>query len=402
MSPGLDDPAGDVGRPPPSSGPEAARIVLVDEDVALLREASAALRGRFGAGRVREATDAYEAIRWVERERPAVLVADVRGPMAPGLELIARARELWGAVPTVAMTAFPPPAVRSGASSGTFAFLPKPFALGALYEVVGELEARPPPSLGGPDAGATLADLLQLYAAAGADGALAVRAGGLRGEVWFEGGRIVHARTAAKAGVDAFCDVVRWPHGSFAFRPRRAEVRTIELSTPELLLGAYRGWSESLRPSEDVWGDEAQAGDLRGAATVQSESRERVRENDTMNNINETLARLQSIDGFIGACLVDSDSGMTLGIIGGGAALNLEVAGAGNTEVVRSKRKAMKALNLKDEIEDILITLGRQYHLMRPLRARPGVFFYLALDRTRANLAMARFTLADAEKDLSL
>ncbi|HEU4538917.1 MAG TPA: hypothetical protein VFS00_32580, partial [Polyangiaceae bacterium] len=95
-------------------------------------------------------------------------------------------------------------------------------------------------------------------------------------------------------------------------------------------------------------------------------------------------------------------SGMTLGIIGGGGQLNLEVAGAGNTDVVRAKRKAMRSLNLKDEIEDILITLGKQYHLIRPLRSRPGVFFYLALDRSRANLAMARFGLADAEKDLSL
>jgi hypothetical protein len=121
-----------------------------------------------------------------------------------------------------------------------------------------------------------------------------------------------------------------------------------------------------------------------------------------MSNINESLMRLQSLDGFVGACLVDSDSGMTLGLLGGGGLINLEVAGAGNTEVVRAKRKAMKALNLNDTIEDILITLGKQYHLMRPLRSRPGVFFYLALDRTRANLAMARFSLADAEKELSI
>jgi hypothetical protein len=121
-----------------------------------------------------------------------------------------------------------------------------------------------------------------------------------------------------------------------------------------------------------------------------------------MSNINESLIKIQGMDGFIGAALVDSESGMVLGMLGGGGTLNLEVAAAGNTEVVRAKRKTMKNLNLRDDIEDILITLGKQYHLLRPLRTRPGVFFYVALDRTRANLAMARMGLADAEKDLTL
>ncbi len=120
-----------------------------------------------------------------------------------------------------------------------------------------------------------------------------------------------------------------------------------------------------------------------------------------MNNISQSLEKLQKIDGFIGTALVDSDSGMTLGVLGGGA-LNMEVAAAGNTEVVRSKRKTMGNLDLRDEIEDILITLGKQYHLVRPMRARPGVFFYLALERSRANLAMARMTLSDIEKSLTI
>jgi hypothetical protein len=60
----------------------------------------------------------------------------------------------------------------------------------------------------------------------------------------------------------------------------------------------------------------------------------------------------------------------------------------------------MKALNLHDQIEDILITLGRQYHLLRPLATNDALFIYLALDRSRANLALARHMLSAAEKDL--
>jgi len=121
-----------------------------------------------------------------------------------------------------------------------------------------------------------------------------------------------------------------------------------------------------------------------------------------MSSINDSLTGIQTIDGFLGAALVDSESGMTLGMIGGNSALNLEVAAAGNTEVVRAKRRTMKNLKLTEEIEDILISLTRQYHIIRPLRARPGVFFYVALERAKANLAMARLTLADIERDLKL
>ncbi|MFO0600700.1 MAG: hypothetical protein U0228_35655 [Myxococcaceae bacterium] len=116
----------------------------------------------------------------------------------------------------------------------------------------------------------------------------------------------------------------------------------------------------------------------------------------------EALPRLMEIDGCVGACIVDSNSGMMLAAQGGGGNINLEVAAAGNTEVVRAKRKTMKALNLHDQIEDILITLGKQYHLIRPLASNDSLFIYLALDKTKSNLAMARHSLAAIEKELTV
>lgn len=117
-----------------------------------------------------------------------------------------------------------------------------------------------------------------------------------------------------------------------------------------------------------------------------------------MANAKESLPKLLEIDGCLGACIVDSNSGMTLGSIGGG--VDLEVAAAGNTEVVRAKRKTMKALNLHDSIEDMLITLGKAYHMIRPLHSNDALFIYLVLDKTKANLAMARHQLRQVEKDL--
>ena len=118
------------------------------------------------------------------------------------------------------------------------------------------------------------------------------------------------------------------------------------------------------------------------------------------NNIKECLLALKGLDGFIGACLADSETGLVLGQIGN--SLNMEVAAAANSEVVRAKRKTLRILRLEDEIEDIFITLGTQYHLIRPLKSEPKFFFYLVLDRFQGTLALSRFALADVERKLSL
>lgn len=111
------------------------------------------------------------------------------------------------------------------------------------------------------------------------------------------------------------------------------------------------------------------------------------------------LSPLTQIDGFIAAALVDLDSGMALAKIGGGM-LDLDVAAAGNADVVKAKYRVAATLKLNDSIEDILISLGKQYHLIRLLESNNKVFIYLALDRAKANLAMARHELRSFEKSL--
>ena len=124
---------------------------------------------------------------------------------------------------------------------------------------------------------------------------------------------------------------------------------------------------------------------------------ERIR---TMANINDTLAELLTLDGAMCAAVVDANSGMLLGKAGTG--LNLEIAAAGNTEVVRAKIKTMKALGLNGHIEDILITLDTQYHIITMVQSKECLFMYTVLDKTKSNLAMARYKANEAQGKLAI
>jgi predicted regulator of Ras-like GTPase activity (Roadblock/LC7/MglB family) len=117
-------------------------------------------------------------------------------------------------------------------------------------------------------------------------------------------------------------------------------------------------------------------------------------------NIKMSLDEIMKIDGAQCAAVVDSSSGMMLGNIGTG--VDMDVAAAGNTEVVRAKLKTMKALGIKDKIEDILITLDTAYHIIRPMAAHDGIFLYTVLDKSRSNLALARRKISDVEKVMAL
>ncbi|MER7283361.1 hypothetical protein ABT369_53940 [Dactylosporangium sp. NPDC000244] len=123
-----------------------------------------------------------------------------------------------------------------------------------------------------------------------------------------------------------------------------------------------------------------------------------------MPDLDVALKAAMQIEGAIGAAVVDCTSGMALGTAGGGRDLDLTVAAAGNSDVVRTTLRAQEMLGEQSIIEDILITLGEQYHLIRPLARRAGrdLFVYLALNRRRANLAMARHQLRDIEQTLEL
>ena len=316
----------------------------------------------------------------------------------------------------------------------------KPFEFERLRELVEEALAPQVVGFSGAISVQTLPDIVQLYVLSSATGVLSVRHRTGEGRLYFANGSLLHATAGGIRGDEAFYEIMMWSGGEFSMRAgvasperslhsnwqellresvRRLDERRRDAGSPSQGRMSSAGWTQAppvlderaadelASPRTDRQDGAADLGpdDLRESLKPPRVPREGIAVTEpnmeSTMNIKDSLGKLNQIDGFVGAALVDSESGMLLGQEGGGP-LNLEVAAAGNTEVVRAKRKTMANLALKDNIEDILISLARQYHLIRPLRSRPTLFFYVALDRQRANLAMARIALADVEKELQV
>jgi predicted regulator of Ras-like GTPase activity (Roadblock/LC7/MglB family) len=109
----------------------------------------------------------------------------------------------------------------------------------------------------------------------------------------------------------------------------------------------------------------------------------------TEKQLNDVLEKIQSdASGFIAASLVDLDSGMTLAVKSSRSEFDVTAASAYNSELVKQKLKIMKTLGLTGSIEDMLITLTDQIHLVKLIS--PNTFLYLAVDRKLSNVAIVR------------
>ncbi|MDQ7046360.1 MAG: hypothetical protein Q9M39_01550 [Sulfurovum sp.] len=117
-----------------------------------------------------------------------------------------------------------------------------------------------------------------------------------------------------------------------------------------------------------------------------------------MNKIEDGLKDILSLNGALGASLVDWGSGMVLGMDTNGN-FPIELASAGNSEVVKAKMTTMKSLELEGNIKDIMISLSDQLHIIHILEDNPELFLYVALDSSKSNLALARHKLSTVAKE---
>jgi hypothetical protein len=119
----------------------------------------------------------------------------------------------------------------------------------------------------------------------------------------------------------------------------------------------------------------------------------------------QALDTAMMLEGAIGVAIVDVCSGTILLQRGGGACLSLTLATTINSKLVRANQEMTSETESISLMEDILVTFDVQYHIIRPVadaRGVSGLFFFLALDRKKGNLAMARRKLGEIESELRI
>lgn len=121
-------------------------------------------------------------------------------------------------------------------------------------------------------------------------------------------------------------------------------------------------------------------------------------ENFEMAKFDTVLDQLRIDSTVLMVAFIDMNSGMKLA--SSGYMKNIEVHTECAVRVIRSELKTISLLEVEDDIQDIIISTDQVYHLLYPCRGILDVFIYLVADRTRANLALIRRSLADTEANL--
>jgi len=286
-----------------------------------------------------------------------------------GLTLLAELFERGVRLPVAVMTGQPIHAeLRQRLQEyGIAAVFSKPVDVVSLAD---ELQRVLDPRAVGRITGITLFGLLQLLEVERKSGLVVVKAAQREGRLYFDEGAFVHAHTRHLDGLEATYEILGWPDPSVEiFYKRRARQRTVREPLQHVLMEAARLLDESARERHDE------------ERAVHPQRNEDV-------HADKILADVLKIDGAIGAALVHATSGAVLGHVAVGRGLDMERAARIAQDLVQA------AFRLRDGIEDIMITVDTQYHVIRVVGPGEDMFVHLVLDRERASLGMARQQLA--------
>jgi DNA-binding response OmpR family regulator len=395
---------------------EGAELLIVDDELLFVNSIANVLRNRIHGLQVSTALNGKKALEILAKKKFSLIITDLNMPEVNGFELIAELARLHTNTPVVVISAHLGGRRDPATELGALRCLEKPLDLDEVTAIVRSVvEAGPPSRV----TGVTLAGFTQLLEQERKTLSIRVVHESKEGLLVFRDGRLSAARMARLEGDQAALKIFSWNEARFDLVPFNPPVRdTVQQSLGMLLMESMRINDEvesgrfptaavyQTYPPKDDPGlepnnlfDSANTHQKVESKSTFNQPKER---GNTMANVATALEMAMAIDGAIGVAIVDFESGMSLGQSGGNPNFNIDVAAAGNTDVVRAKMKVMNDLGLRQGIEDILITLDTQYHLIRPLKAGGGLFMYLAVDRTKGNLAMARHKLSAIEKELKL
>jgi hypothetical protein len=117
--------------------------------------------------------------------------------------------------------------------------------------------------------------------------------------------------------------------------------------------------------------------------------------------VTQALQTLSALDGVFACAVVDAGTGLILAQQArAGQPVELELAAAASTQVLRTHQQAARDLGLTAEIDEVMTSAGPRHHVMRTISHHRGLFLFAVLDKQRTNLALARYKLMEAEQGM--
>jgi CheY-like chemotaxis protein len=378
------------------------KILIVDDEPAVLFALSEALADRRRGVKVATATSGGEAVALLESERVDLVVTDLRMPGMDGFELMAWLRRGFPHLPVIVMTAYAADSARLGQGLD---FLEKPFDLGVLKEKASDMLRQ---SVKGRVENISLSSFLQLLEIERKTCTLGVTIGEQAGRLFFRGGRLVGAhlvgdQTEGSAGQAAALEIVTWEHADIEISDGCA------VTGPELESGLHYLLMEGMRLKDER---ERHAPYLPGIAQETDDAIEALLSQEGgavqpavvgegTETVREALERGRAVEGSLATLLVETANGRLIAAAIGSKGVDVEVAARATAELARQKPRVEATVGLKDAVEEMLLTTHRRYYLLRPVGANGRMFLLLVLDRSKASLPEAQEELAAMEKELT-
>ena len=355
--------------------------ILIVEDEAVLRESlvdglSLAIRGSVCRG-----SDSVEGAQAWMTPPPDVIISDVRLPGRSGIDFLLETRRQSPTTRFILMTAFGETISEEQAlAQGAIRFLNKPFALKDLVKYVNE--CKPGEGLSGLLQGVSLVDLMQVLVMGKRSMQIDVETQHGTGQIVLVKGEAVFSQIGNTKGEQAFFALVTQASGRFSTRTDFPIPET-NLNTPFHFLVM-----EAMRLL-----DEGQLIEIEPAAAPPAPP-EKV-DSSPASRPRIDLAALEEVEGFVSACVVNAADGKCICRSGATDASLLERV----YDEAKALQRMAESLKVEGAIEDVMFTLEKQCHLIRPIGGG-SAYLHVVLNRTKSNLGVARHIARTIDQNL--
>ncbi|HEY0190679.1 MAG TPA: response regulator [Kofleriaceae bacterium] len=354
-------------------------VLIVDDDAAFRTTIGRDLGAQ--GFTVSLAKDADEATQLLSGQAIDVLLTDLRMPGEDGIDLLGKVRTVAPRTRAILMSGYASARdYQRAIECGAVRVLSKPFTPSELLQAIRQaVECET--GFRGSIHGLSLVDLLQMFHYARRS--LAIVVDGLApGHVFLEDGHVIHAVYRDLQGEPALRAILSMPAGSLRTMVLpHATPHSIARDFQTLLLDTLRTVDEEAAAAAS-WDFEEMA----EPAVATSPELELV------------VEKLRRLDGYAAAMMIDSQSGVVLGGDGDVSSPEIQAAAAGYCELYRMECALVDRLGVADEIEDVVITMSKQYHVLHAVAGAPSLLLCVALDRDTASLGLARYAIAAADQ----